>query len=203
MRQLAAEAEVSVTTLYNLFGSKDGVVVAMIDAALDQMDARLEAEAPVDLDPFGRCRAVITVSIEHLTARPEVYRPVNLIALERMARGEPDDRRLARRAEGMQVQGLAAARDQGLLRPGVDIDALAGQIFHGYELAAMQWATERLDAGAFEARALHGLWIALLAACTEPQRPPLERELAITATALREISDLARTPHQSARPEKA
>lgn len=185
MRQLAREADVSVTTLYNLFGSKDGLLVAMVEAALDEMDARLAADAPTETDPLGRCRAVITISIEHLTSQPTLYQPVNLVGLERMARCEPDDRRFARRAADMQLAGLLAASERGLIRPGLDLDAVASQIFHGYELAAMQWASGRIDAEAFEARALHGLWIVLLAVCVESQRPWLERELASTAATLR------------------
>ena len=78
---------------------------------------------------------------------------------------------LARRAVGLQREGLAAAREQGLLRPEADPVRLAEQIYHGYEFACAQWAWGRLDLETFEARALYGLYVALLGIATDEVRP--------------------------------
>ncbi len=175
MRKLAAEAGLSVTTLYNLYGVRDEILHALVDDAVDRIVELLDAEAPL-ADPLERCRAVITVSIRHLAENEAIYRPMLLTSYEGLSL-QANDRRLAKRSAGMQREGLEQAIAQGLLLDTLDPERLGEQIYHGYELACVQWAYDLIDAAGFEARALYGLYLALLSVATDAVRPEIESEL--------------------------
>ncbi len=176
MRKLAAEAGLAVRTLYNLYGSRDDILFALTQDAVDRMVAILDAEAPLE-DPLARCRAVITVSVRYFAEHEAIYRPMIVASYEGLSQGSEADRRLAKRAAGMQRDGIAQAIEQGLLADTLDPTRLGEQIYHGYELACVQWAFGVIDAAAFEARALYGMCLALLAVANEAARPALEDEL--------------------------
>ena len=176
MRKLAARAGLSVTTLYNLHGSRDEILFALVEDAIDRIVPILDAEAPID-EPIARCRAVVTVSVRYFAEHEATYRPMMVASYAGLARGAHADRRLAKRAAGMQREALAQAIAQGLLTDALDPMRLGEQIYHGYELAAVQWAFGLLDEAGFRARALYGLYVALLAVATEALRPAFEAEL--------------------------
>lgn len=187
MRKLAAEAGLAVTTLYNLYGSRDDILFALIQDGIDRIVPILDAEAPLE-EPLARCRAVITVSVRYFAENEAIYRPMVVASYEGLSRGPDADRRLAQRAAAMQREGIEQAVAQGLLRDTLDPGCLGEQIYHGYELAAVQWAFGLLDAAGFRARALYGMYIALAAAAADAVRPELEtrlkeleRELAVSA----------------------
>ena len=176
MRKLAAEAGLSVTTLYNLYGVRDEILAALINDAVDHMVTVLDAEAPL-ADPLERCRAVITVSIRQLAANEALYRPMIVAANEGLSRGPEADRRLAVRAAGMQREAIEQAIAQDLLHDTLDPARLAEQIYHGYELACEQWAYGLLDEAGFRARALYGLYVALLSVASDSVRPEIVAHL--------------------------
>ena len=62
MRALARRADVSVTTLYNLYGSKDQIRRALVHGLIDGIDEALE-HVPL-ARPLERARAVVTVAID-------------------------------------------------------------------------------------------------------------------------------------------
>lgn len=180
MRALAKEASLSVTTLYNLFGAREDIVAALIDDAIDHMDEALEREAPL-ADPIERCRAVVTVSIRYIHENEGMFRPM-LLAQQRAlgtATGPGASKRegISGRAARMQSVAIEEAMTVGLLTRGLDPLVLGRQIYHGYELALIQWLSGEVDLATFEARALYGLYIALLGVARASLRPSIEAEL--------------------------
>ncbi|HIF92317.1 MAG: TetR/AcrR family transcriptional regulator [Myxococcales bacterium] len=176
MRKLAKEAGLAVATLYNLFGVREEILDALVIDAIDQMNLELNRDAPLD-DPIERCRAIITVSVRHMVDREAVFRPM-VIAAHQTALGTGQVRReITLRASGMQSLAIAAAIEQGLLKDLLDPTQLGRQIYHGYELASLQWGFGELDARGFEARALYGLNLALLAVAGDAIRAQLEADL--------------------------
>jgi AcrR family transcriptional regulator len=176
MRKLAKEAGLAVTTLYNLFGVREEILQALVMDAIDQMDAVLARDAPLD-DPIERCRAIITVSVRHMVENEAVFRPMVIAASQRLVEGGRVRDEVARRAAQMQSLAIAAAIDQGLLSDLLDPGQLGHQIYHGYEFASIQWSIGQLDAAGFEARALYGLDLALLAVANHSIRADLEADL--------------------------
>ena len=103
MRKLAAKAGLSVTTLYNLYGVRHEILHALVDDAVDRIVELLDAEAPL-ADPLERCRAVITVSIRHLSENEAIYRPMLLTTYEGLSL-QANDRRLYLSAASRKKQG--------------------------------------------------------------------------------------------------
>lgn len=181
MRRLAAECGLSVKTLYNLWGSREGILKALVHQALDQMDQALDREAPL-ADPLERCRAVVTVSVRHLVADEAIGRSLMLACYQGLSRPSAQ---LSQRASQMQAVAIRAAIAQGLLHDRLDPDELGRQIYHGYEMAHVQWAFGLIDEDTFRARALYGLWVALLGVAHDTTRPRIEAELAALERELR------------------
>ena len=207
MRRLAKDAELSVTTLYNLIGGRDEIVSALIDDAMDQMDAVLADQSPMD-DPLERCHAVVTVSIRYVIAHEKVFRALALTPpddlQDRIRKGarfgtrpdangrkraksdEPDEAvktssvaelRIAARASEMQSRAIREAISQGLLIDLLDPDFLGAQIYHGWEAAFYQWGRGLLDEAGFLSHTLYGLYVALLGVASTELRPNLESKL--------------------------
>lgn len=176
MRRLAERAGLSVTTLYNLIGGRDEIAAALVSDAIDRMDGTLERDAPIE-DPLLRCRAVVTVSVAYVAANEAVFRPLaQELSLETI-RTSPADARIATRASRMQSVAIRAAVEQGLLRDLLDPEVLGSQIYHGWEGAFTLWGKGRLDEAGFRARALYGLYVALLGVAADQVRPMIEDEL--------------------------
>jgi AcrR family transcriptional regulator len=168
MRKLAEAAGLSVATLYNLFGSRDLILIALVERGMDQMEEALEAAAPAN--PLARGEAVVTVTIDYFTERAAVYQPVWLA--QRHTEGERSEgRSLTERAADMQRVALRAAVDEGLLHGDLDTTLLGMQIFEGWARAADLWAAGVIDAKGFKSKALHSLYICLLSVATDATRP--------------------------------
>lgn len=188
MRRLARVAGLSVTTLYNLIGGREAIVGALVVDAMDRMDGILEREAPLE-DPLARCRAVVTVSVASVAGDQAVFRPLAMSAPSDRLRSAPEDRRVSTRAAAMQSTAIRAAIQQGLLRDVLDPDQLGSQIYHGWEAAFYQWGLGILDEAGFRARALYGLYVALLGVASEQVRPAIEAELRTLESELSQASN--------------
>jgi AcrR family transcriptional regulator len=176
MRQLAREAQLSVTTLYNLFGVREEILQALVLDAIDRMDTVLEQTVPLD-DPIERCRAIITVSTHYIAEQEAIFRPVLLATLESSTSRGQSSGEVTRRAASMQTLAIEAAVERGLLLDRLDPEQLGRQIYHGYQLAGQQWALGSIDIDEFEARSLYGLGLVLLGVASESLRPDFEADL--------------------------
>lgn len=171
MRKVARAADVSVTTLYNLFGSKDEIRAALCNDFFHDLDRDL-ADTPLDR-PLERARAIVTVGVDHVVAEAEMTRPAVLAAEQGPAEEDP----ATPLAIGMQREALQAAMDRGLLHDDLRADLLAAEVYAGFHRAALGWARGEIDAADFRNRALYALTVCLLAAATEKTRAELVRAL--------------------------
>jgi len=172
MRKVARSAGVSVTTLYNLFGSKEEIRLALCAGLLDGIDRELE-RFPLDR-PIERAEAVITVGVAHVVGADESAR-AGLLAMAQ-APELPDP--AAPRASEMQRVAFQAAMDRGLLRGDLCAGALGARVYQGFSQAALGWATGRFDEATFRDHALYGLYVCLLAAASDSLRPQLVASIA-------------------------
>jgi hypothetical protein len=72
---------------------------------------------------------------------------------------------------------LQRAQDAGVMRAGVNSEALALQSYLSYNGALLRWAAGALGDAAFRAAALHGLAVVLAASATSRAQPALLAEL--------------------------
>lgn len=157
MRRLADEAGVSVRTLYNHFGDKEGLLAALIQRSLDSMDVAVHQLSATD--PIERIWEAITLSIEKVVA--DIPKAVVRAVLM-------DDRLLDQvnlRWSGWDliVTEIRAASRRGALRDDIDPEILADHaamvLFH----LQRRWTAGDLDADGLLANALHAFDICLLA----------------------------------------
>jgi AcrR family transcriptional regulator len=165
MRKVAQQASVSVTTLYNLFGSKEEIRRALVAKLIDGVEHALE-RLPVD-EPIERMEALIAISAKLLTSYGTVSRVALLASFKDPLEADP----AARRSIKILRTELKAGMDAGALQNDLRADLLATQIYAGFRHAADEWACERLDANGMRDRALYALYVGLLAAANTELRP--------------------------------
>jgi AcrR family transcriptional regulator len=173
MRRLSDAAGVSYATVYNLVGSKEDVLVAVLRAGLEDLATALAAEEPSS--PLERAEALVTGMVDHFVARPSLYRPLVQAVHEPAAgaRGLPIRRGTIARHE----ESIRAAVDQGLLRDDLDPHFLARHVTLAVNGAIRRWAAGELSAAGFRAEAEYALRVSWLGVATPATRNRLLTEL--------------------------
>jgi len=174
MRRLADCAQLSTRTLYNLCGAKEDILLALLQETVAELTRELEQLDPED--PIARSRALISVSVDVLSAREPLYRIL-------MSETELRSRRagavaLWTRARALHEAAFEEAERLGLLERGVASHVLAHQILMAFAHAVRLWSRGVLDADALRAEALYAWAASLLIGASARLRPRLEAELA-------------------------
>ena len=164
MRRLASHIDVSVRTLYNLFGDKRGLLAALVQHSLDAVGtAVLDAAAT---DPIERLWQVVTISVENMVALPKAV----LLAV---MSDEELDVRLHWRGRAHTVDAVRSAIETGLLRDDLAPHVLVDHAGAVYRHILRQWALGEIDTAALRAGVLQAYDLALLAVA----RPRASRRL--------------------------
>jgi AcrR family transcriptional regulator len=154
MRDLAHAARVSVPTLYNLFGSKDAILVA----ELQTIAARIASDmlARTDDGYFARGMGAFEAGMSIVEESPEFFR-----AVIRMFFTSPASDAMRRRTEegyiAIMVVNLTAAKAAGQLADWAEPRVAARHMFALYMSAFLAWGIGELDFAAFRATALSGV----------------------------------------------
>jgi TetR/AcrR family transcriptional regulator len=131
--EIAADADVAVGSLYNHFGSKDGLYAALLEHALETFESYMAQEAPPDLTPLE-----LILDVTGRLARFGRERPGEMRVLclpQPRAPHEPLSEVVEQVASTMAAQErrtaalIEAARRQGMTRP-----------VHSRDAAAFLWA---------------------------------------------------------------
>jgi AcrR family transcriptional regulator len=172
MRALAEQAGVSIATPYNLFGSKQAILLAVLDADLAQYQAAL---ARLHADEVGVLFEAVSLMTEHLTSEPDFYRSV-LSGLSK--EGGPRFRIMVSGPRYLLWKRLLTqAVEAGLLRNDIDPDAFAVTLSQLIFANVIEWAQGALTPDEMEARIRYGMALALLAVAREGSRGPLETRM--------------------------
>lgn len=164
--RIAELAEVSVATVYNLVGTREQLLLALVDRLIEDLVASAPAEPQ---DPLAAMRALLTGAVEVLVARPAAYRRV---VLELTAAASV----VVHTKLSPSVLAAAAVRHaqaKGMVRNDLDPDALAAQVYLSFNGALLRWAVGALSDAGFRAAALHGLVTVLAAGATGRHRSRL------------------------------
>jgi AcrR family transcriptional regulator len=151
MRELGTAARVSVPTLYNLFGSKDAILVAAIEASA----VRIASEITTGDSYFARGIAAFDAGMSLIEHEPELYRAVMKMFLTSTS---PETLAMRRRVnEGyiaLMAGNLTAAQAAGQLADWADPAIVARHMFASYISAFLGWSMGELDLPTFRAAAL-------------------------------------------------
>ncbi len=168
MRTLAERAGVSIATPYNLFGSKQAILLAVLNADLveyEQALGELNADA---IDVLFESQTLVTRLVQR---EPDFYR--NMISA--VSRDGPEFRHMVsgpRYILWKRLLGQATAA--GLLDDRADPDAFAIASSQLMLANVLEWAQGSLATDEMEARNKYGLALTLLAIATDASRPQLE-----------------------------
>lgn len=153
VKAVAARARVSLSTLYNLFASKDAILTSVYDQDLLQFAARVEAANCADA--LDRVFLTIDISAELYGADPSFYRAI----MRRDTGAPPNPARDAwlKHPRMFWRNLLAGAVDEGLLRPNIDtavLNVLLNQVLSG---VVADWLQGRVSEARFAAEAKFAL----------------------------------------------
>jgi AcrR family transcriptional regulator len=156
MRGLAEKAGVSIATPYNLFGSKQAVMFAVLDADLAQYQDQLERLKSDEIDVFFKA---VSLATSLYSAEPGFYRAVLFAAYNdggtgfRAMFGGP--------RHAMWRRLVNNARDAGMLASEVEGNSFAINLGHIFFSCIMEWVNGLLSLEELEIRTHYGFAIAL------------------------------------------
>lgn len=182
MRTLAERAGVSIATPYNLFGSKQAILVAVLDKDLD--DYR-QALAALRADGIDNLFEAVALMADMLEREPEFYRTV-LTEVFRDHGGE-----LRSLVGGPRYllwkRILGEATNKGLLGEPGRTDAFAVTLSQLNFATVQAWALGLMGTQEMRARLRYGMALTLLGIATADSRTAVERHLAEAQTELEAI----------------
>jgi AcrR family transcriptional regulator len=195
VRELARRCRVSVPTLYNQFGGKDGLLAA---AALGHFAELLERTAREAGPPgWRRLLALVGRCAENMTRQSAYHR--SLLEAFAVARetGPVQDRLVADLTRALAAE-LEEMRRQAELEDWIDSELLAGQITAACVSASVRWARGGLRDRGLRAAMLHAASLLVLAGARGEARRGLER-VARTAQTELTLQPVARRPPRARR----
>lgn len=170
MRALAARAGVAITTPYSLFGSKHGIVLAVLQDVLDfqQRFSRLPSSSAVE-----RIFQAVALSLSYLAEDPALYRALWTEVL-RSDSLELRSELSSPERYAFWHQLIAAAKAEGTVSDWIEIDPLLRSLDAVYVSAIIAWTLGHLPLDQVEARAGYGYALALRGAATSEGAATLE-----------------------------
>lgn len=182
MRSLAEAAGVSIATPYNLFGSKQAIVFAVLDADMNAYQYQLSRLKADELDAFF---SAVTVATDLYAREPGFYKAV-LFAV--YADGGREFRSMfgpPRHAFWKRM--VADAVQAGYLNRSLDADAFAVNLGHIFFAGILEWVAGELSLEELEARSQYGFALSLLAMAESAHRDALRRRVDTLQQRLRSI----------------
>ncbi len=195
MRRLAEESEVSLVTPYNLFGSKSGVLYALLNDSLERLDR--EVDVRPSTKPVDAVLELAGIAADLYASDPEFYRP-----LIRFLIGVADAEHRPRSLEQSLLRWtrtVEAAVNGGLLPATIDRNLLARQLLITFVGVLELWIHEDLDDDAFRAQSLYGSTLLVLALASPAARPRLLGRLKTIERRLRRRLEPGGTPGKTTR----
>jgi len=173
MRELAQKARVAVPTLYNLFGSKDAILVA----ELAESARTIAASLPRGGDSFfQRGMAGFEAGMRAIEDQPEFYRQCMHMFLT-----SPETAEMRRRVEDAHIAvmagNLSAAKAAGQLADWADPTIVARHMFALYMATLIAWGLGEIDLPMFRTAALSGVCHLLAGVARGPFAAEVEAKL--------------------------
>ena len=173
MRELAQVARVAVPTLYNLFGSKDAILIAELQAQAIQIAARLPDGGN---SFFQRGMAAFETGMQLVETAPGLYRAVMQMFLT-SPESAPMRLRLEEGYIAIMASNLVAAKAAGQLAAWADPDTVAGHMYAQYVATFLSWGGGEIDGPTFRFTALSGICHILAGAARGPFAEEVEAKL--------------------------
>lgn len=172
MRALASRASVSIATPYNLFGSKQEIMFAVLAADLEDYQRKLESIQTDEIEVFFEA---VSLATSLYSREPSFYKAVLFSVYS------DGGRRFRSIFSGprhtMWKNLIRAAIAKGYLRDDIDADAFAINLSHTFFSCILEWVNDQLSLAELEARVQFGFALALLAIATDNARERLNGKM--------------------------
>ena len=182
MRGLADKAGVSIATPYNLFGSKQAVMFAVLDADLEQYQDQLERLKADEIDVFFKA---VSLATSLYSAEPAFYRAVLFAAYNDGGTGFRAMFSGPRHAMWRRL--VNNARAAGKIAHEVEPNSFAINLAHIFFSCIIEWVNGLLSLEELETRAQYGFAIALRGVATPATSDKLWDKIISTQKRLKTI----------------
>jgi len=172
MRSLAEQAGVSIATPYNLFGSKQAVLVALLDEDFSNYQAQLAELESSGLEALFEAVALMQ---HQFAGEPEFYR--NVFAAVSSEAGPELRFILSGPRYVLWKQLIREATRAGALDAAIDPDAFTITLSQLILANVQEWARGFLEIEEMDARICYGLALVLSAVATADAKPLLKKKL--------------------------
>jgi AcrR family transcriptional regulator len=169
MRQLAREAQLSVATLYNLYGSKADILYALLDQGMDAFDQSLK-HIPTH-DPITFATYCVDVATGLFISEKQFYRPLMAAINE-----HPDKERdpiIGKHAMADIIKGLDTGAASGLFNGHTEVRLVAREIYLSLMQAVHFWSEEMYDDNQLREQCEYSILIALMGVVSDSVRPAM------------------------------
>lgn len=173
MRTIADRADVSISTPYNLFGSKRAVVLAVLEdiRGFSERFARLRPTSALE-----RIFQVLSMSIRYYVDDPDFYRALWTGVFDMSHKEVRADLAMPERDAFWLFLIDTAARD-GALSPQIDTSMLLRSLDLAFAAAMLSWVVGALDTAELEAVVGYGYALALRGAASPEWQPFLAEKI--------------------------
>ncbi len=176
IRDLAARAELTVPTIYNLIGGKADILEQIIEALVSRLH-EVQDRAQFDNIEIGFEQQIDLLA--DLFAEDEDFYRSAFIAGDRSGLFEQSsDKGIFARSLQQPIEACEAAQRAGLLRGTISAKQLGRQVYDSYRLARQDWVNGYFDLDGFRQQALTGVFLCLAADASQDFRDRLLSRLA-------------------------
>ena len=171
IRDLAARADLTVPTIYNLVGGKNEILEIIIQEMVTQL-RMIQDQAKID--PVEESFAKLINDLADHFSTDEAFFRAAFIAGDRSGLFEQSSEQgIFAYFVQQPIDACARAIEEGLLRGQIPPDVLGPQIYGAYRLARQDWASGYFDLAGFRKQALIGVFLCLASDATPAFRERL------------------------------
>ena len=161
IRELAARAELTVPTIYNLIGGKSEILARIIEALVERLH---EVQSQTGDDDIEAGFEQQITRLADLFAQDEDFYRAAFVAGDRSGLFEQrSDHGIFARSLQQPVEACRSAQAAGLLQGAISAEQLGRQVYDSYRLARQDWANGYFDLEGFRTQALTGVFLGLAA----------------------------------------
>ena len=161
IRELAARAELTVPTIYNLIGGKSEILARIIEALVERLH---EVQSQTGDDDIEAGFEQQITRLADLFAQDEDFYRAAFVAGDRSGLFEQrSDHGIFARSLPQPVEACRSAQAAGLLQGAISAEQLGRQVYDSYRLARQDWANGYFDLEGFRTQALTGVFLSLAA----------------------------------------
>ncbi len=176
LRKLAAAADVTVPTIYNLVGSKEDLLTEIFDQLIDRVEASLNKIS--EDEPLKMAESIVIEAVRLIEDDEPYYRAAHLAMTHLSLKGDGGEMAaLGEKAAQMQVRAVRLAQRKGMLRGDVSAKLLGRHIYKNYSNACNGWLYGECDPTEFRIDALRGVYLHFLTDAADHFRPVLLKRL--------------------------